>query len=105
LFTHCSTRCHQIEFEERFKVVGNQPVLGSWDVGRHTAVITHACCCICLISHNYQIEYGERFKVVGNQPALGSWDVTKAPELKWYDGDLWAGSVELPVGKDIEFKV
>uniref|UniRef100_A0A383WH22 CBM20 domain-containing protein n=1 Tax=Tetradesmus obliquus TaxID=3088 RepID=A0A383WH22_TETOB len=51
-----------------------------------------------------KVEYGERFKVVGNQPGLGSWDVTKAPELKWHDGDLWAGSVDLPVGKDIEFK-
>ncbi|KAF6253313.1 pyruvate phosphate dikinase [Scenedesmus sp. NREL 46B-D3] len=51
-----------------------------------------------------KIEYGERFKVVGNQAALGSWDVSKAPELKWHDGDLWAGSVEVPVGKDIEFK-
>jgi hypothetical protein len=52
-----------------------------------------------------QVEYGERLKVVGNQAALGSWDVSKAVELKWHDGDLWAGEVEMPVGKDIEFKV
>lgn len=52
-----------------------------------------------------QIEYGERFKVVGNLPQLGSWDVAKAPELSWHDGDLWAASLDLPVGVDVEFKV
>eukprot|EP00775_Hariotina_reticulata_P011547 gene11547-11690_t len=51
-----------------------------------------------------KIAYGERFKIVGNQPQLGNWDAAKAPELSWHDGDLWAGSMELPVGVDIEFK-
>lgn len=43
--------------------------------------------------------------MVGNQKQLGSWDVSKALELTWHDEDVWAGSVELPVGVEIEFKV
>ena len=43
--------------------------------------------------------------MVGNLPALGDWKVDKGLELKWHDNDVWAAEVEVPVGKNIEFKV
>jgi hypothetical protein len=110
----CCLVWQQIEYGEGFKVVGNHTNAMHWAKQSNTQyqpTATSACIVsfVTIAAHVLlqclQIEYGERFKVVGNQPALGSWDVNKAPELKWYDGDLWAGSVELPVGKDIEFKV
>lgn len=52
-----------------------------------------------------QVGYGEQFKIVGNQKELGSWDASKALELKWHEGDVWAATAELPVATDIEFKV
>jgi hypothetical protein len=52
----------------------------------------------------FQVGYGEQFKIVGNEKELGSWDASKALELKWHEGDVWAATAELPVAKDIEFK-
>lgn len=52
-----------------------------------------------------QVGFGEQFKIVGNQKQLGNWDATKALELTWNEGDVWAATAELPVGVDIEFKV
>lgn len=51
-----------------------------------------------------KVGYGEQFKIVGNEKELGSWDASKALELKWHEGDVWAATAELPVAKDIEFK-
>lgn len=52
-----------------------------------------------------QTKPGQRVVVVGSHPTLGSWDVSKAWKLKWSDGHIWKGVLELPAGMCIEFKV
>jgi hypothetical protein len=42
--------------------------------------------------------------VVGNAKELGGWDVSRAPKLTWSAGDLWTGTVPLPLGQEVEFK-
>jgi hypothetical protein len=58
----------QIEYGERFKVVGNQPALGSWDVTQHLSQYEHnqapdGCSPHAPVLLCSQAEYG------GNQPA------------------------------------
>jgi hypothetical protein len=65
-------------------------------------IITCFCVPAVLCS---QVGYGEQFKIVGNHKELGNWDASKALELKWNEGDVWAATAELPVATDIEFKV
>ncbi len=52
-----------------------------------------------------QVSFGETHKVVGGHPSLGDWDVGSAPQMQWNDGNVWTLEVQLPEGKDIEFKV
>jgi hypothetical protein len=49
---------------------------------------------------------GQRLLLVGNHPSLGSWDLSRAWKLKWSDGHVWRGCLELPANiAGIEFKV
>jgi len=41
--------------------------------------------------------------VVGN--VWGGWDPKKGQKLKWSEGHVWKKTFDVPVGKDIEFKV
>jgi hypothetical protein len=50
--------------------------------------------------------YGEQLAVVGNTTALGAWDEkSKGVALKWSEGDVWKGSVEVPAGGNVEYKL
>lgn len=51
-----------------------------------------------------QVRFGEHVRVVGSTEQLGRWTADKGPELKWSEGDVWTGTVELPVGEAVEFK-
>jgi hypothetical protein len=50
---------------------------------------------------------GENLVLAGSHAALGSWDLAAALPLRWTEGHIWRGSVNLPaasIGK-LEFKV
>jgi hypothetical protein len=49
---------------------------------------------------------GQRVLLVGDHPILGSWDLRRAWKLRWSDGHIWRGCLELPahIGR-VEFKV
>lgn len=49
---------------------------------------------------------GQRVLLVGSHPTLGGWDLSKAWKLKWSDGHIWRGCLELPADiRALEFKV
>lgn len=49
---------------------------------------------------------GQRVLLVGSHPTLGDWDLSRAWKLKWSDGHVWRGCLELPADiAGIEFKV
>lgn len=49
---------------------------------------------------------GQRVLLVGSHPSLGDWDLSRAWKLKWSDGHVWRGCLELPADiAGIEFKV
>ena len=52
-----------------------------------------------------KVAFGTKIVVVGNPKRLGKWDIGGAKELKWNTDDVWTGSVELPNGEDVEFKL
>jgi len=49
-------------------------------------------------------KFGQQFHVVGDAPQFGSWDPKAAVPLEWSEGDLWTKDVDVPVGKQIEYK-
>jgi len=51
-----------------------------------------------------QAEYGEHLKIVGNLPQLGSWNVEDAAPMQWKDNHIWETDVELPLGREAQFK-
>lgn len=48
--------------------------------------------------------FGSVLKVVGDSKDLGSWDASKAPAMKWSEGDNWKFEKELCTG-ELEFKM
>jgi hypothetical protein len=52
-----------------------------------------------------QVKYGQSLRVVGNLPALGGWDTARGLDLRWSEGHVWAGTLEVDVGAKVEFKV
>ena len=49
--------------------------------------------------------YGEQVCVVGNTHQLGGWDERRGVTLKWSEGDVWKGEVEVPAGGNVEYKL
>jgi hypothetical protein len=60
-------------------------------------------CCLPLPAP--QVNYGQQLRVVGNAPGLGGWDTARGLHLKWSEGHVWSGEVELDAGSHVEFKV
>lgn len=48
-----------------------------------------------------KLEYGECHKVVGNHPSLGNWNVEAAPTLRWSEGHVWQGELQLPTNTQV----
>ncbi|XP_030476747.1 uncharacterized protein LOC115693814 isoform X2 [Syzygium oleosum] len=51
-----------------------------------------------------ECQFGEQFLVVGDDPALGSWDPSSAVPLDWSDGHIWSVELDIPIGRDTQFK-
>lgn len=51
-----------------------------------------------------ECQFGEQFLVIGDDPALGSWDPSSAVPLDWSDGHIWSVELDIPIGRDIQFK-
>lgn len=49
-------------------------------------------------------KFGQQFHVVGDAPQFGSWNPKAAVPLEWSEGDIWTKEVDVPVGKQIEYK-
>jgi len=49
-------------------------------------------------------KFGQQFHVVGDAPQFGSWNPKTAVPLEWSEGDIWTTEVDVPVGKQIEYK-
>lgn len=49
-------------------------------------------------------KFGQQFHVVGDAPQFGSWNPKAAVPLDWSEGDIWTTEVDVPVGKQIEYK-
>jgi Starch binding domain len=64
-----------------------------------------SCMPVQLHVHKH-VEYGDAIRAVGALPELGAWEPERAPSLTWCEGDLWSGSLCLPVTEEpIKFKV
>jgi hypothetical protein len=49
---------------------------------------------------------GQRLLLVGNHPIIGNWDLRRAWKLRWTEGHIWRGFLELPANiGQVEFKV
>ncbi|URE09839.1 chromosome transmission fidelity protein 18 [Musa troglodytarum] len=48
--------------------------------------------------------FGQQFLLVGDDPMFGLWDPEKAVPLEWTSGHEWTAELDLPVGKQIQFK-
>lgn len=51
-----------------------------------------------------ECEFGQGFYVVGNDPLLGNWNPGSAVPMDWEDGHIWSVDMDLPLGKQFEFK-
>lgn len=51
-----------------------------------------------------QCKFGQQFHVVGDAPQFGLWNPKAAIPLLWSEGDIWTTEVDVPVGKQIEYK-
>uniref|UniRef100_A0A0D6QWY9 CBM20 domain-containing protein n=1 Tax=Araucaria cunninghamii TaxID=56994 RepID=A0A0D6QWY9_ARACU len=49
-------------------------------------------------------KFGQQFSVVGDDPQFGTWEPKAAIPLEWSEGDVWTTEVDVPVGKQIEYK-
>ena len=49
--------------------------------------------------------YGDQVCVVGNTEKLGKWNAQNGVWLTWSDGDVWKGSVTVPQGGYVEYKL
>ena len=58
---------------------------------------------------NFEIEkktaFGSVVKVVGGSDKLGRWNANDGVALRWSEGDVWKGSVEVPAGGEMEYKL
>ncbi len=52
-----------------------------------------------------QVSFGEVIKAVGNIKELGDWKADKGLVLSWQEGNRWTGTLDIPVGKPLKFKV
>jgi len=43
----------------------------------------------------YRCDFGQNLAIVGSEHQLGAWDVTKGVALRWSDGDVWQGEIEM----------
>ena len=50
------------------------------------------------------VEFGQCIAVVGSE-SLGQWNAAGGLTLTWAEGDSWSGSIELPEGAQLEFKL
>lgn len=64
-----------------------------------------ACRAAITFTAHEQVGYGDKLCVVGNEKALGRWKLDKAFELRWSEGDIWEGQVEVPDDAKIEYKL
>ncbi|CAD5179136.1 uncharacterized protein LOC103988698 [Musa acuminata AAA Group] len=51
-----------------------------------------------------ECSFGQQFLLVGDDPMFGLWDPEKAVPLEWSSGHEWTAELDLPVGKQIQFK-
>jgi phosphoglucan,water dikinase len=51
-----------------------------------------------------QLEYGDGLCVTGNVPALGDWDASRGLVLRWTEGNVWVGRVDVESSVDLQFK-
>lgn len=49
-------------------------------------------------------KFGQQFAVVGDDPQFGIWKAKEALPLEWSEGDVWTTEVDVPMGKQIEYK-
>lgn len=49
-------------------------------------------------------KFGQQFAVVGDDPQFGIWSPKEALPLEWSEGDVWTTEVDVPIGKQIEYK-
>ena len=52
-----------------------------------------------------KLRYGEQLVVCGNSDKMGRWKPNDGVHLKWSDGDVWKGSIEVPAGGYVEYKI
>ena len=47
---------------------------------------------------HYETKLGEDLFVIGSHERLGAWDIVDAVPMRWTEGGMWVGDVELPAG-------
>ena len=59
-----------------------------------------------IFSINYNSFFGEEVCILGSSPKLGLWNLDGALHLKWNEGNLWKGEINIEVEnlQDFEFK-
>ena len=81
------------------------------DVARAAAVVAPPVASsgpktIVLLSIHAKLPYGLMVGVVGDAEALGEWEPENAYKLKWTEGHIWTGRVELPANvSPVQYKL
>ena len=59
-----------------------------------------------IFSINYNSIFGEEVCILGSSPKLGLWNLNGALHLKWNEGNIWKGEINIEVEnlQDFEFK-
>ncbi|KAF6262356.1 hypothetical protein COO60DRAFT_649901 [Scenedesmus sp. NREL 46B-D3] len=52
----------------------------------------------------FHVDYGQTIRIIGGHEAMGAWNLTKAPFLRWSEGDLWNVTLEVQAGGVYEYK-
>lgn len=52
----------------------------------------------------YKCKFGQELCIVGDDEALGAWNMQNAIPLKWSDGNIWVGCVELIERQKVQYK-
>ena len=52
-----------------------------------------------------KIMYGHEIAILGGAKEFGAWNPDEAMPLKWSEGDVWKGEVELTAGGQVEYKM
>ena len=68
-------------------------------------IVPATACVTVNINVHAELDYGQKLGMVGDAALLGGWNPQRPYMLKWTEGDVWTGTMELPAVGEIEYKL